>query len=254
MVTTPKPKKNTRAQLIKELKLILGGGMVRLELTPDHYDLAIDLALDRYRQRSPNSTEERFAFIEMQPNITEYYLPEEVVAVKSIYRRNTTGTSSGTGVNFDPFGQAFVNQFVLGGGNQASLVTYELFSDFQKTVGKMFGLYINYTFHPTEHRLDVMRDFHANESMLLWISNARPEETLFADLSARPWLRDYAVARCKVFIGEARSKFNTIAGPQSGTTLNGEALKTEGTAEMVRLEDELKMMVDQDTGFWFVFG
>jgi len=41
-------------------------------------------------------------------------------------------------------------------------------------------------------------------------------------------------------LGEARSKFNTIAGPQGGTSLNGDALKNEALAEMERLEIEVK--------------
>ena len=47
-----------RQKLIKDIELSLGGGIVDVELDADHYNVSIDHALDRYRQRSSNSTEE----------------------------------------------------------------------------------------------------------------------------------------------------------------------------------------------------
>ena len=55
-------------------------------------------------------------------------------------------------------------------------------------------------------------------------------------------------------LGEARGKFNTIAGPQGGTTLNGDALKNEGTAEMERLESEIGNFAEGGTPHSFVIG
>ena len=69
--------------------------------------------------------------------------------------------------------------------------------------------------------------------------NFRPDITLFKDIYSKPWIRDYTLAVSKVMLGEARGKFNTIAGPQGGTTLNGDALKAEGQAEMERLEADI---------------
>ena len=40
-------------------------------------------------------------------------------------------------------------------------------------------------------------------------------------------------------LGEARSKFATVAGPQGGTSMNGDALKQEAAAELEKLEQDL---------------
>lgn len=245
-----------RQKIIKEVNLILGGGMVRVELTPDHYELALDLALDRYRQRSSNSVEERVAFLELQPDQTDYVLAKEVTEVRYIYRRGTTGTNGGTGVNFDPFGAAFVNQTAigLGGSGPGNLLTYELFAGFQETIGRMFGLHINFTWDPATKKLSIVRHVRSPETVLLHIFVDRSEELLLQDPYARPWIRDYTAARCKIMLGEARSKFASIVGPQGGTTLNGDSLKAEGQAEIERLESELKTSVEQDTGYGFIIG
>jgi len=43
------------SKLQKEIELRLGGGMVDVELDPEHYELAIKKSLQRYRQRAENS-------------------------------------------------------------------------------------------------------------------------------------------------------------------------------------------------------
>ena len=55
-------------------------------------------------------------------------------------------------------------------------------------------------------------------------------------------------------LGEARSKFSTIAGPGGGTTLNGDSLKAEAQAEMEKLEVDLAMAVAGGTGYGFLIG
>jgi hypothetical protein len=55
-------------------------------------------------------------------------------------------------------------------------------------------------------------------------------------------------------LGEARSKFATVAGPQGGTSLNGDALKAEAQAEMEKLEQDLALAVAGGVGYGFTIG
>ena len=68
------------------------------------------------------------------------------------------------------------------------------------------------------------------------------------------WLKDYTLATCKYMLGEARSKFATVAGPQGGTSLNGDALKAEAIAEIQTLDEELKTQVAGGQGYGFSIG
>lgn len=244
-----------RQKFLDEVYRLLGGGIVRIELTPQHFEDAFEIALDTYRQRSSNAVEERIAFLDLQPNQTEYYLPKEVIEVRQIFRRGASGTMSGTGTDFDPFGAAVASQYLMyGSSKQGSLVTYELFTGFQELVGKMFGLYINFNWHPARNRLDIMRNIRQPETVLLWIYNYRPDELLLEDLYARPWLRRYTVAVCKSMLGQARSKFGNIVGPQGGTTLNGSDLISQAEIEMETLHNELANQLDQNMGYGFIMG
>ena len=84
--------------------------------------------------------------------------------------------------------------------------------------------------------------------------NYKPDNQLLQDRQAQPWIQDYSLALAKFTLGEARSKFATIAGPQGGTTLNGDTLKAEAQSEMQALDEELKNYVDGSDPLSFVIG
>lgn len=253
-----------RQRLIREVQLRLGGGMVDIELDPDHYDLAVDIALDVYRQRSQNAMEESFLFLVVQPDVAVYTLPKEVQEVRDIYRRTVGGTAGG-GATVDPFGLAFTSSLYLlgsganpggagGGGGQMSLATYELGMQYQELLGRMFGREVQFNWNPATKKLLVQRRFQAQEEVALQVYNTKPEAVLFDDPYARPWLRSYALAQCKLMLGEAYSKYSGLAGPQGGITLKGDALKTEGQTEVEKLEKEIFDLVDGHVGYHFIIG
>jgi len=92
------------------------------------------------------------------------------------------------------------------------------------------------------------------EGVLLWIYNKKPDQMLFNDPYAFPWLQEYAYSFAKRILGEARSKFNQIAGPQGGASLNGDALKTEAAAEMEDLEKQLINNIEGNMPMTWVTG
>ena len=134
------------------------------------------------------------------------------------------------------------------------LATYFAFASYQKMVGKMFGSEINFTFNPTTKLLTLMQRPRTEEELLIWMYNERPDFNLLQDPFAGQWLRDYALATCKIMLGEAREKFSQIASPQGGTTLNGTQLKSEGKAEIEQLELDLVNYKDGGKPLTFVIG
>lgn len=247
---------NERQQVIDYIKTFLGDGMIDVELDPAHYNTAIDKALARYRQRSQNSTEESFGFITLQVDKNEYFLPKEVMEVRQIFRRSIGSRSGGGdgGSLFEPFNLAYSNTYLLSSSNMGGLGTYYAFASYQNLVGKMFGSFINFTFNPTTKKLTIMQRPRTEESVLIWMYNYRPDFNLFQDTYAGIWLKDYALAHCKIMLGEAREKFSQIAGPQGGTGLNGTALKSEGNAAIEKLDLELTNNFDGQRPMTFVIG
>jgi len=196
-------------------------------------------------------------FLELQQDVNEYRLPDEVIEVQSVFRR-AIGSRSGMGAGgslFEPFNLAYTNTYLLSSSMMGGLATYELYSGYQKLVGKMFGSYIEFKWKPTSHILTILqRPFATQEQIMLRTHNFRPDFVLLQDIYAQQWLYDYSLAVCKLMLGEARSKFGSIAGPGSAITLNGTALQAAGKEEVEKLEKEINEMVPGGTPLTFVIG
>jgi len=245
-----------KQEIFDYVHTFLGGGMIDVELDPIHYDTALTKALTRFRQRSDNSVEESYMFMPTVIDQNEYTLPNEVVEVRKLFRRSVgsrTGGGDG-GTLFEPFNMAYTNTYLLSSSNLGGLATYDMFSQYQELVGRMFGSFIEFKWNSTSKKLTLLQRPRAEETLLLYVYNYRTDESLMDDYLAKQWIKDYTLAACKYMLGEARSKFATIAGPQGGSTLNGDTLKAEAQGEMEKLEAEVSQAVPGGTGYGFLIG
>ena len=244
-----------KQNLIEYVRLQLGDQIIDIELDAAHYEAAYRAAIGTYRQRAQNAYEESYSFMELVANVNIYDLPQEVITVRQIFRR-TFGDSTGPyASNFDPFSQASMNVYLMNFNVSGGLATYDFYSQYVELAGRMFGAYMNYTWNPVTKKLQLIRDPKGvGENVLLWTYNLKPEVNLLSDFQIRQWIRDYMYGNCKLIIGEAREKFGTIAGPQGSTTLNGTAMKAEGTAVMAQCLEDLKNYVDGSQPLTWVIG
>jgi hypothetical protein len=239
--------------IIDYVRLRLGYGIIDVEADKEHFDMGIKQALIRYRQRSSNSVEESYAFLDIYPETQEYILPNTIMNVRACYRRGIGSVTGTTASQFEPFASGYLNTYMLVAGRVGGLTNYELFVDYQKLAMRMFGGFMNFTFNKVTKKLTIVRkipnfgqnyDTNVSESVLLHLDNYKPDLMLLNDAQAFPWIQDYAYALVMMSIGQAREKFASIAGPQGGTTLNGTALKNEGQALLDKLDEEIKNYVD----------
>ena len=248
--------KTKKQEVFKYVELNLGGGMIDVELDPDHYETALQTAFTKFRQRSDNSVEESYMFLPLVIDQNDYTLPKEVVEVRKVFRRSIgsrTGGGDG-GTLFEPFNLAYTNTYLLASSNMGGLATYDMFAGYQELVGRMFGSFIDFKWNTATKKLKLLQRPRAEEEILLYCYNYRPDFELLDDYLAVQWIKDYTLAKCKYMLGEARSKFATIAGPQGGSTLNGDALKAEAQSEMEKLEADVMNQVGGGVGYSFTIG
>lgn len=132
------------------------------------------------------------------------------------------------------------------------LLTYELFAGYQELVGKMFGSFINFNWNPQSKKLTIHQRPRGEESVMLLVYNVKPDFAIIDDTYAGQWIKDYTLANCKMMLGQAREKFAQIAGPQGGSALNGAAMKSEATAEMEKLMEDLKTGITTQGWGWVI--
>lgn len=235
---------------------MLGQGIIDIELDQRHLDIGLERALNRYRQRSGNSVEESYIFLQTVVDQNDYVLSEDVIEVYKIFRRSVgsrTGGGEG-GTFFEPFNLAHTNTYLMSTTGSGGLATYDFFSQYQEMVGRMFGAYIEFKWNRTAKKLTLFQRIRGEETLLLQAYNYRPDISLLTDYLSKQWIRDYTLAVCKYIVGESRSKFATIAGPGGGTTLNGDSLKSEATADLERLEIEVSTQMTGGPGYSWLIG
>jgi hypothetical protein len=143
--------------IVDYIRLRLGYGMIDVEADKEHFDMGIKQALIRYRQKSSNSVEESYAFLDLYPETQEYILPNTVMDVKAIYRRGIGSVTGTTASQFEPFASGYLNTYMLVAGRVGGLTNYELFVDYQKLAMRMFGGFMNFTWNKVTKKMTLVR-------------------------------------------------------------------------------------------------
>ena len=195
----------------ENIRLRLGGDIIDLELDPQHYEAAYNYAIKVYRQRAQNATVESYTLMTVVKNVDTYTLPSEFINVRSLFRR-TVGLETGpSSSSFDPFSSAILNTYLLNYNYTGGMATYDFYAGYVELAARMFGGYLTYTFNPVTKALKITRDFKGTgERILIWADVTRPEWELLQDPGAGIWIGDFVLAQCKMIIGEAREKFQSM--------------------------------------------
>jgi len=242
-----------RDKLVKEMFLRLGGQMVDVEADPEHYDLAIDKALAKFRQRSENAVQESFIPLRLITDQSEYTLSSDVIEVYDIYRRSSgvSGTSSN---DFEPFEAQYLNTYLYNSGRAGGLAVYDALAQQRESLGRLFGAEYTFTWNTVTHKLLIHRRIRSDDDVYLHVFKQRSEDELLTDPYAKPWLSDYSFAQLRLMLAEARGKFAQVAGPQGGTSLNADALRADAQADLEKLEEDLRLYTEGSSGLGFVIG
>ena len=249
----PEIRNKIKNDVIKQIRLLLGDGMIDIELDPEHYDVALDIALSKIRQRSENAVEEDFYALELKEDVAEYTLPEEIIEVKQIWNRSFGNGVSG-GVDMDPFELAYANSYFFLNNHIGGVATFDFFTQYRETLNKVAATDIMYIWNPVTKKLKLLRKMRADSLVLIHVHVERNDEQLLTDPYLKSWLRDYSLAYCKRMLGEARGKFSSLPGAQGGVTLNGAEMKAEADVLIDKLELELATYVDGSAPLGFIIG
>lgn len=250
------PQYDHREDLKRVVTVMLGATMVGVELSDDQLEVAIDNAVANYRAWSGNSKEEAFLHMKLYESDSVYELPTEVEFVRRIYRRGN-GVVSGSGATVDPFSLAYSNTYLLSavrGSTGGGLLTYDLYHQFDSTVGRLFGREIMFLWNQVTKKLTLERDIRGEEEVLLHVYHNKPEAMLFRTQTIYPWLRDWALSEAMIMLGRNRSKFATLPGPQGSFSFDGDTLRQEGLALQEALKLRLGKYEDGGTPLSFIIG
>ena len=239
---------SARANLIDILKKQLGHPVVCVELIEDHFNIAIDNALQEIRRRTDSAYTKEYFFMQAMRFQDVYYLndpsvgTDRVVDVVKIHRLNMLGL-----VNFAPdniYAQQFLNQFYAPGVGY-DLVSIHLIHSMSEIYSQLFAGEVAFNWRESTRELKTYKKFGGPEKVLLECSCEKPEQELLVDRWTKHWIQQWAEAELMFMLGQIRGKFATLPGPGGGLQLNADTLINEAT----RLQDDcLRQIQDFEVG------
>ncbi len=238
-----------RLRLIKILKAQLGYPIQCVELNEEHFNIAIDNALDTYRQLSGGAYERRFILYTMLPDQQTYYLnspvdrTDRIVQIMRIHRLNILGSNTLTGEN-NVYFQTFLNQYYSSG--QTDILSIHLMHSLSEEFHKIFAGEFTFQWNEARREMTVLRRVPMAEKVVLECFLERSEQELLLDRWAKQWLQGWAMAECKEMLGLIRSKYTSgTPGPGGSITLNGDMLLSEARQDFTDLRQQ---MFDYEVG------
>jgi hypothetical protein len=238
-----------RVRLIGTLKAQLGYPVQCVELNEEQFNIAIDNALDTYRQLCGGAYERRFMMYTLSPDQQLYYLnspadgTDRIVNVMRIHRLNVLGATSLTGDN-NIYYQTFLNQYYSTG--QTDILSIHLMHSLSEEFSKIFAGEFTFTWNEARREMYITRRIPNAEKVVLECFLERSEQELLLDRWCKQWLQGWAMAECKETLGLIRSKYTSgTPGPGGSITLNGDLLISEARQDFTDLRQQ---MLDYEVG------
>ena len=232
-----------RLRLIHVLKHQLGYPQLCVELSEEQFQIAVDNAIETFRQRADNAYAHRYLSITLKRGQSQYYLndprngTDKIVNVIKAHRVNLLGAgnlSSETGL----YGQAFYNQLFQGG--MVDLTAIHLFHQMSEQFEKIFAGNLVFTWDEASRNLHILRRMsHEEERVVLEVVAERTEQELLLDRWCKQWIQAWAESEMLEMLGMIRTKYGTLPGPNGGITLNGDVLLNMAGEKQAELQRQL---------------
>jgi len=244
--TTGEP--SARATIKNILKYQLGYPQVCVELVEEHFDIALNNALQEIRRRVDTAYYKQYFFMTIMRQQDVYYLNDRtlgldhVVDVLKIHRLNMLGL-----VNWGPdnlYAQQFLNQFYAPGVGY-DLVSIHLIHSLSELYSQLFAGEIAFNWREARREMRIYRSFGHNEKVLLECSMEKPEQEILVDRWMQQWIQQWAEAELMMILANIRGKFASLPGPGGGLQLNASELRAEGQRLQ---EDCLRQIKDYEVG------
>jgi hypothetical protein len=229
---------NSRETFKEKVLRSLGKGVVRINVSDDQVEDAIDIALAKGRDYHFDFAQETFYKQLITDEIkTQGYieLPDNVISAYDIFP--LTNMMMGGGI-FNAQYQ-FVFQNIWEWQAQSMIPYFIGFQQMQFIEGLLVGQQpIKYNRYMNQLRIDMDWDRILTGQYIIVKVYASLDPNTYTKIWADQWLHEYVAAMIKKQWGQNMSKFQQFPGP-GGIMYNGQKLKEEAMEELHDLDEKL---------------
>ena len=241
----PRPKRaNVRQQLHDYILAKLGAPVIEIELDEQQLDLAIDEALDVWDQYAPYDFYQYYTFTTI-PGQSVYKMPPYVGHIRNVFYKQMAEFA----FQASDLGGAIPVEYFYPGGAYSS-IQGGLIDPIQPVWGQAgsWTLYKQYEqiYTKISSGIGGWEYCGGPNTIKLYPIPCRPSHAIVYYLQkCKDWeynmqsIREGALASAQMMLGEIRSKYANIPGPQGGTTLNGQDLLQRGRDAWDKWEERL---------------
>jgi hypothetical protein len=260
-----------KSDLVEKVKRRLGYPTVKIELEDASIIDHIDYARSIFIKWAVGQAKQEFYFtLMLSAGVTMYDLDIVDTGICEVLSYDTrTAGSIHTLFTMENYlyNQGMYDMLLMRGASWGyTLVSYHIARDFIETVKRYIVDAYNFTYHRYTNQLEIQPPPPSggalyDENQVLYDSpgwilvKAYRIEGTDEDIYSNPWMLDYITALSKITLGRIRSKFSnfTAVGSNIGLALDGDALISEGQAELEKLDARLREE-EAFEGYGFLLG
>lgn len=238
-----------RRALHDAVRLHLGSISVRVEVTKEQIDEAINKSLMMLRKYSNVAYKRGMFFLDLKRNQQTYIMTNKcagfnkITDINAIYRMRAAFFRTAYAGN-DLFGIAALQQlYTLG---SFDLLSFHLVSSYIEELNTAFANRIMFQWVETSRELKMYQNFLSKEKVLVDATIERTEQDLLTNRETALWLKNWTIAEIKLMLSQTRGKFQQLPGPNGSTALNTQDLISQAQSEMESLRNELQDFAMQD--------
>jgi hypothetical protein len=221
-----------RKNLVNQLLMSLGYPSIKVELSKDELNYAIDLALSTFRRNSGSAYERALFFMDFMPNQQVYYFTDKAVGlnrvtrIQTIQRKSSSflGNQAGQGV----YGQMVLQHLYAMG--TYDLISYHIISEYVELLEILFASRVVFRFHERTRKLEIFQNIGQQERVLVDCTLERTEQELITDRISGKWIRDWALGEACQMLSQIRGKFSALPGAGGSVSLNASDLQARADA------------------------
>lgn len=262
-----------KEELALKIKRQLGFPYIKIELTNDHLNDAIDEAYEKWVEWTiGNSTSEHYFTIPLSAGQSEYSLPDYVYNIISYKSENNVFGGINTLFTLDNY--LYQSGYFNPSQNAGDMLSYHAVLDYIEMIDRYTPDKYDYKYYRKHNKLILNpapelkevkiinnEEWNFGGYLLLnayvyeggFLSNWNKKEFI-ESIYDESWVLKYATARAKVILGYIRRKFEGFSSiGNTGISLDGSSLISEGNEEMEKLSEELDEKYSYD-GYGIVIG
>lgn len=254
----------TKSDLAEKIKRRLGYPVVKVELDVSQIYDSIDYARSKFiKWAVGNATQETYITVMLSAGQRVYDLP---VGITEVVAYEDSGSTTGINTLFTIenffYNEGLYDSLIDNSGSGYTLISYHIARDFLETLNKYTVSKYNWKYHKYTNQLEInpappigniltingvtydspgyvlLRTFMIEGSTVGSWESGDSDEYIYTS----SWILDYATAMCKVTLGIVRRKFaNFTSIGNTGISMDGDLLVSEGKEEMQQLEESLKL-------------